>query len=121
MKEGGRGNAYALFPNLLPLLSRIPHDSIEDLIRFYKEFFQFLREGFVLTVYFFSLYSFLYSFRIDKTISKQSECNAIVRAYMECLRFCISTTTIKDDESRKEFQNYLINNEVLLNYSICLI
>jgi hypothetical protein len=52
LREGGRGNACALFPNLLPLISRIPYETTEESIKFHKEFFVFLREGSVIILKF---------------------------------------------------------------------
>lgn len=45
LKNGGQGNAAAIFPNLLPLLSHIPSDIKDSDSEFYKKFFDNLRSG----------------------------------------------------------------------------
>ena len=96
VREGGRGNASAIFPNLLPLLSRIPYESGDEFVQFHKEFYGFLREG------------------LAKTASKsQTESNAIIRAFVECLRFSIASNRIAEEDQRKEFQLFLIQKELL--------
>lgn len=45
LKNGGQGNATALYPNLLPLLSHLPPSIKENNSEFYKRFFDNLRTG----------------------------------------------------------------------------
>lgn len=96
VREGGRGNASAIFPNLLPLLSRIPYESSDQFIEFHKEFYGFLRQG------------------LQKTASKsQTESNAIIRAFVECLRYSLTSNRVTDEDQRKDFQLFLIREELL--------
>lgn len=45
LKQGGQGNAAAIYPNLLPLLSHLPPSVKENDQEFYKKFFDDLRSG----------------------------------------------------------------------------
>lgn len=38
LREGGYGNAASIFPNLLPMLSKFPFDTLDDSVEFVNEF-----------------------------------------------------------------------------------
>ena len=45
LRSGGHGNASVIYPNLLPLLSKIPDDVIGSDVTFYQELFNNMRTG----------------------------------------------------------------------------
>ena len=45
LREGGRGMATALHPNLLPLISKLPSEVTEPPLDFYTTFFTSLVQG----------------------------------------------------------------------------
>lgn len=90
LREGGRGNAASIFPNLLPLLSRLPVDQIEDRTTFYETFFKHLLLGLA-------------------KVQIQSEANAILQAYGECLKYVLYSQTVFEEEAKKISFFSLIN------------
>lgn len=44
-REGGKGSAAAIFPSLLPLLSKMPSSIVKDTQTFHNKFFSSIREG----------------------------------------------------------------------------
>ncbi|CAG2060103.1 unnamed protein product, partial [Timema podura] len=47
LRQGGQGNAATIFPNLMPLLSKIPVPVRGDTASFYTKFFSNMRQGYV--------------------------------------------------------------------------
>lgn len=45
LKEGGKGMAKALHPNLMPLLSKLPGEVTDPSVDFYNSFFAALTQG----------------------------------------------------------------------------
>lgn len=45
MREGAEGNASLIYPNLLPLLSKIPPLVLKDKLVFYSKFLENIRAG----------------------------------------------------------------------------
>lgn len=45
LREGGQGNAAMIFPNMLPLLSKIPQSVIGTKQEFFTKFFDSMRAG----------------------------------------------------------------------------
>ncbi|PIK35556.1 putative E3 ubiquitin-protein ligase listerin-like [Apostichopus japonicus] len=45
LKQAGKGSAYIVFPNLLPLLSHLLLEVMEDKLKFYRNFFEKLKQG----------------------------------------------------------------------------
>lgn len=45
LKEGGKGMATALHPNLMPLLSKLPRQVTDPSLDFYTNFFTSLMQG----------------------------------------------------------------------------
>ncbi|XP_064473066.1 E3 ubiquitin-protein ligase listerin-like [Ornithodoros turicata] len=90
LKGGGFGSATHVYPNLLPFLSLIPADVIGDGAGFYEAFFANIREGLAE----------------PKVHNIPSETNAIVQAYMECLRYAL-TRNLGSDNNAVAIREYL--------------
>ncbi|XP_034232705.1 E3 ubiquitin-protein ligase listerin [Thrips palmi] len=72
-REGGRGSAAAIFPSLLPFLSKMPSNIVKDTHTFHNKFFSSIREGF--------------SQRSVQLSSSESK--AVSKAFVECLQYVI--------------------------------
>ncbi|KAG8228078.1 hypothetical protein J437_LFUL000078 [Ladona fulva] len=73
LQDGGQGNAATIFPNLLPLLSKIPSQILDDREVFYRKFFDSMRNGFK-----------------QKSVQlSQSESVAVSVSFIECLRYVV--------------------------------
>ncbi|XP_067118343.1 E3 ubiquitin-protein ligase listerin [Centruroides vittatus] len=94
LKSGGQGTAVTLFPKLLPLLSKIPENIIEDKITFYQNFFGNIRE----------------SLNLEKVQNSSSELNSIIQAFMECIQHVLSKYQASED---KELRHQVILNQLL--------
>uniref|UniRef100_A0A8C5DMD2 E3 ubiquitin-protein ligase listerin n=1 Tax=Gouania willdenowi TaxID=441366 RepID=A0A8C5DMD2_GOUWI len=90
LKEGGKGMAKALHPNLMPLLSKLPHEVTEI-------------DGFFFI--FFSLFS-------ERAVTSSSENAIIVAALVECLRFVILQNT-KEEEDQEKIRTMIICQQLL--------
>ncbi|XP_072022304.1 E3 ubiquitin-protein ligase listerin-like [Amphiura filiformis] len=97
LRNGGHGYAATIFPSLLPFLSKIPADVIGDGVAFYGEFFGHLKTG-------------LCKDSVSKT---PLELEAVVKAYMECLRYVISRN-LSMEENCTKIQNLLIEDHILV-------
>lgn len=71
LREGARGSAPELYPQLLPILSVLPDHIIEDKAAFYKDFFRSLSTGLLK----------------DRVITNSSDMAAVLKALFECMRF----------------------------------
>ncbi|XP_018410868.1 PREDICTED: E3 ubiquitin-protein ligase listerin [Nanorana parkeri] len=85
LREGGRGLATVIFPNLLPFLSRIPCDISSPRLDFYNTLFESLIQG----------------LSSERAMVSTTESSAILTAYMECLRFTMQENIGEDEEHRK--------------------
>uniref|UniRef100_A0A1B6LZH6 E3 ubiquitin-protein ligase listerin n=1 Tax=Graphocephala atropunctata TaxID=36148 RepID=A0A1B6LZH6_9HEMI len=74
LREGADGNASLVFPNLLPLLSKISPSLLQDKILFYSKFFENLRTG----------------LKARNVQISAKEASAVVAAFLECLRYIVS-------------------------------
>ncbi|XP_072018345.1 LOW QUALITY PROTEIN: E3 ubiquitin-protein ligase listerin-like [Amphiura filiformis] len=97
LRSNGHGYAATIFPSLLPFLSKIPADVIGDGVAFYGEFFGHLKTG-------------LCKDSVSKT---PLELEAVVKAYMECLRYVISRN-LSMEENCTKIQNMLIEDHILV-------
>lgn len=114
LRKGGFGCASMVFPSMLPFISKIPLTVIGDGIGFARELFSNMREGLFY----------------EKVASSQTESVAVMRAFMECLRYVIFNFNhehVKDelkktteDESDRNLIEYLINEEIgcLIQHSL---
>uniref|UniRef100_A0AAY4AET5 E3 ubiquitin-protein ligase listerin n=1 Tax=Denticeps clupeoides TaxID=299321 RepID=A0AAY4AET5_9TELE len=96
LKEGGKGLATALHPNLLPFISKLPDEVTQPAFNFYSTFFTSLVLG----------------LSSERALSSPSESAAIICATMECLRFCMLQNS-GEDEEQKCIQNMLITDQLL--------
>ncbi|XP_038059128.1 E3 ubiquitin-protein ligase listerin-like [Patiria miniata] len=98
LRAGGNGSATVIHPNLLPLLSHVPSDVTGSGVMFYREFFGNIKEGLTCS----------------SARQSASEYSAIVKAYMECVRYAISQSVTGDGaEDSQNVQNYLIQDELM--------
>ncbi|XP_077977369.1 E3 ubiquitin-protein ligase listerin-like isoform X1 [Glandiceps talaboti] len=95
-RNAGNGSATVIYPNLLPLLSKIPVDVIGQGIGFYNEFFTNMKTG--LTT--------------DRVHSSSSECGAVITAFMECLRFSL-LQHLQTTEGSITIQDHLILDQLI--------
>uniref|UniRef100_A0AAY4AES2 E3 ubiquitin-protein ligase listerin n=1 Tax=Denticeps clupeoides TaxID=299321 RepID=A0AAY4AES2_9TELE len=84
LKEGGKGLATALHPNLLPFISKLPDEVTQPAFNFYSTFFTSLVLG----------------LSSERALSSPSESAAIICATMECLRFCMLQNSGEDEEQK---------------------
>ncbi|KAL6472979.1 hypothetical protein MHYP_G00191670 [Metynnis hypsauchen] len=96
LKEGGRGLATALHPNMLPFISKLPAEVTEPKLDFCRTFFTSIIQG----------------LSSERAVASPSECAAIVFATMECLRFLLLQNTGEEPEQRA-MQAVLISEQLL--------
>ncbi|XP_068126697.1 E3 ubiquitin-protein ligase listerin isoform X2 [Hyperolius riggenbachi] len=96
LREGGRGLATVIFPNLLPFVSRIPHDVTSSRLDFYNTLFEALIQG----------------LSSERALVSPAESSAILTAYMECLRFTMQET-MKEDEENVKIRQMLITEQLI--------
>ncbi|XP_071378047.1 E3 ubiquitin-protein ligase listerin [Centroberyx affinis] len=96
LKEGGKGMATALHPNLMPLISKLPQEVTDPALDFYTTFFTSLIQG----------------LSSERALTSPSESAAIVTAAVECLRFSILHNT-EDKEDQKRIRIMLISQQLL--------
>uniref|UniRef100_A0A8D3DMA9 E3 ubiquitin-protein ligase listerin n=1 Tax=Scophthalmus maximus TaxID=52904 RepID=A0A8D3DMA9_SCOMX len=93
LKEGGKGMAKALHPNLMPLLSKLTQQVTDPALDFYTTFFTSLTQG-------------------ERAATSPSESAVIVTSVVECLRYCVFQNTEKEEEQRK-IRTMLISQQLL--------
>ncbi|XP_034745446.1 E3 ubiquitin-protein ligase listerin [Etheostoma cragini] len=96
LKEGGKGMAKALHPNLLPLISKLPQQVTEPALDFYTTLFS----------------SFIQGLSSERAATSPSESAVIVTSVVECLRYCILHNT-EEEEEQKKIQTMLISQQLL--------
>lgn len=96
LKEGGKGMAKALHPNLMPLLSKLPQEITHPSLDFYSTFFTSIIQG----------------LSSERAASSPSESAVIVTSVVECLRYCIVHHT-DEDEDQKTLRTMLISQKLL--------
>ncbi|XP_076024787.1 E3 ubiquitin-protein ligase listerin [Genypterus blacodes] len=96
LREGGRGLATALHPNLMPLLSKLPRQLTEPNMDFYSSFFSSLMQG----------------LSGERAVASPSESAAIVTSAVECLRFCVLHNAGQDEEEER-IRVMLISQQLL--------
>ncbi|KAI7793222.1 putative E3 ubiquitin-protein ligase listerin [Triplophysa rosa] len=96
LKEGGRGLATSLHPNLLPFISKLPAEVTQPYLDFSRTF----------------LTSVIQGLSSERATSSPSESAAIVFATMECLRF-IMLQNAGDELEQRSIQNMLISEQLL--------
>uniref|UniRef100_A0A8D3BUT7 E3 ubiquitin-protein ligase listerin n=1 Tax=Scophthalmus maximus TaxID=52904 RepID=A0A8D3BUT7_SCOMX len=96
LKEGGKGMAKALHPNLMPLLSKLTQQVTDPALDFYTTFFTSLTQG----------------ISSERAATSPSESAVIVTSVVECLRYCVFQNTEKEEEQRK-IRTMLISQQAL--------
>ncbi|XP_035526459.1 E3 ubiquitin-protein ligase listerin [Morone saxatilis] len=96
LKEGGKGMAKALHPNLMPLLSKLPQEVTDPTLDFYTTFFT----------------SFIQGLSSERAVTSFSESAVIVTAIIECLRYCILHNT-EEEGGQKKIRTMLISQQLL--------
>uniref|UniRef100_A0A8B9HBH6 E3 ubiquitin-protein ligase listerin n=1 Tax=Astyanax mexicanus TaxID=7994 RepID=A0A8B9HBH6_ASTMX len=96
LKEGGRGLATSLHPNLLPFISQLPGEVTDPKLDFCRTFFSSTIQG----------------LSSERAVASPSECAAIVFAIMECLRFLLIQNAGEELEHRS-LQTALITEHLL--------
>ncbi|XP_054611847.1 E3 ubiquitin-protein ligase listerin [Dunckerocampus dactyliophorus] len=98
LKEGGKGMAKALHPNLMPFLSKLPQQVTNPALDFYTTFFT----------------SLILGISSERAASSPSESAVIVTSIVECLRFCIIRHAAEDEEShQRKICSMLISQQLL--------
>uniref|UniRef100_A0A3B3ZXD6 E3 ubiquitin-protein ligase listerin n=1 Tax=Periophthalmus magnuspinnatus TaxID=409849 RepID=A0A3B3ZXD6_9GOBI len=97
LKDGGKGLAKALHPNLMPLLSKLPEHITDPQIDFLNTFFTSLLNG----------------LSSERAASSLSESAVIVTSAVECLRYCILQNA-QEDEHKKNLVTMLISQQTAL-------
>ncbi|XP_053312775.1 E3 ubiquitin-protein ligase listerin [Spea bombifrons] len=96
LREGGRGLATVIFPNLLPFISKVPQGIADPRVEFYSIFFDSLVQG----------------FSSERAVVSPTECSAIVTAYMECLRFAMQEN-VGEAEEQGKIRQMLITDQLI--------
>ncbi|KAJ6662463.1 hypothetical protein lerEdw1_011876 [Lerista edwardsae] len=95
LREGGRGLATIIYPNLLPFISKVPHDITEPKLDYFRTFFTSIIQG-LLT---------------ERALASRSECAAIISAFMECLQFIMQQNI--NEEQQIKIQEMLIYEQLI--------
>uniref|UniRef100_A0A8C3BDC2 E3 ubiquitin-protein ligase listerin n=1 Tax=Cairina moschata TaxID=8855 RepID=A0A8C3BDC2_CAIMO len=96
LREGGRGLATVIFPNLLPFISKVPPGITEPKLEYFRTFFSSIIQG----------------LSSERAIASPSESSAIISAFMECLRFAVLQKVDEEDDQRQIHQ-MLINDQLI--------
>ncbi|XP_044078917.1 E3 ubiquitin-protein ligase listerin [Siniperca chuatsi] len=96
LKEGGKGMAKALHPNLMPLLSKLPQEVTDPTLDFYTTFFT----------------SFIQGLSSERAVTSPSESAVIVTSAVECLRYCILHNT-EEKKGQEKIRIMLISQQLL--------
>ncbi|KAK2823506.1 hypothetical protein Q7C36_020106 [Tachysurus vachellii] len=96
LREGGRGLATSLHPNMLPFISKLPGDVTEPKLDFCSTFLSSIIKG----------------LSSERALVSPSERAAIVFATMESLRFLLLQNVGEDPEQRA-IQNMLLSEQLI--------
>ncbi|XP_026292154.1 E3 ubiquitin-protein ligase listerin [Frankliniella occidentalis] len=91
-REGGKGSAAAIFPSLLPLLSKMPGKILKDTNTFHGKFFSSIQTGFNQRTVQLSL----------------SESKAVANAFVECLQYVIQLNQDNEALGQELLKNHLL-------------
>nr|XP_002190030.4 E3 ubiquitin-protein ligase listerin [Taeniopygia guttata] len=94
LREGGRGLATVIYPNLLPFISKVPPDVVEPKLEYFRVFFSSVIQG----------------LSSERTTASPSESSAIITAFMECLCFAILQ---KREEDQSQIHQMLICDQLI--------
>ncbi|XP_030648417.1 E3 ubiquitin-protein ligase listerin [Chanos chanos] len=96
LRDGGKGLATALHPNMLPFISKLPEEVTQPKLDFYGTFFTSIIQG----------------LSSERAVASPAEGAAIIFATVECLRFCMLQNTGEEEEQRR-IRNMLISDQIL--------
>ncbi|XP_041948451.1 E3 ubiquitin-protein ligase listerin [Alosa sapidissima] len=96
LKEGGKGLATALHPNLLPFISKLPEEITTPALDFYTILFT----------------NIILGLSSERAMSSPSESAAIIVATVECLRYCL-VQHAGEDQEQKSVQSMVIADQLL--------
>ncbi|XP_074957449.1 E3 ubiquitin-protein ligase listerin isoform X1 [Phalacrocorax aristotelis] len=102
LREGGRGLATVIYPNLLPFISKVPPGIAEPKLEYFRTFFSNMIQG----------------LSRERVIASPSESSAIITAFMECLRFAILQKTDKEDDQRPIHQMLICDQLIPLTDAV---
>ncbi|KAJ7418047.1 hypothetical protein WISP_61250 [Willisornis vidua] len=94
LREGGRGLATVIYPNLLPFISKIPPGIVKPKLEYFRTFFDSIIQG----------------LSSERVIASPSESSAIITAFMECLCFAV-LQKIEDDQN--QIHQMLISDQLI--------
>ncbi|XP_050829489.1 E3 ubiquitin-protein ligase listerin isoform X2 [Serinus canaria] len=94
LREGGRGLATVIYPNLLPFISKVPPDIVEPKLEYFRVFFSSIIQG----------------LSNERTVASPSESSAIITAFMECLCFAVLQ---KGEEDQSQIHQMLICDQLI--------
>ncbi|KAG8007962.1 E3 ubiquitin-protein ligase listerin [Nibea albiflora] len=100
LKEGGKGMAKALHPNLMPLLSKLPQEVTDPTLDFYTTFFT----------------SFLQGLSSERAATSPSESAVIVTSVVECLSYYHSWNRLSEIPSFRTVPLFLLVTEMLVHW-----
>ncbi|KAM4904746.1 E3 ubiquitin-protein ligase listerin [Sylvia borin] len=95
LREGGRGLATVIYPNLLPFISKVPPDVVEPKLEYFRVFFSSIIQG----------------LSSERTIASPSESSAIITAFMECL--CFAVLQKREEEDQSQIHQMLICDQLI--------
>uniref|UniRef100_A0A096M1G1 E3 ubiquitin-protein ligase listerin n=1 Tax=Poecilia formosa TaxID=48698 RepID=A0A096M1G1_POEFO len=96
LKEGGRGMAKGLHPNLMPLLSKLPQQITNPDLDFYTTFYT----------------AFLQGLSSERAVMSPSESAVIMTSFVECLRYSIMQNA-GDEQPQEKMRSMLISQQLL--------
>ncbi|KAM9788487.1 E3 ubiquitin-protein ligase listerin [Neosynchiropus ocellatus] len=96
LKEGGKGMAKSLHPNLMPLLSKVPPEVTDPALDFFTTFFSALLDGLCS----------------ERAVSSPSESAVIVTSAVECLRYTMLQNT-EQEEAQRNVRTMLVSQQLL--------
>uniref|UniRef100_A0A8C0HMZ5 E3 ubiquitin-protein ligase listerin n=1 Tax=Buteo japonicus TaxID=224669 RepID=A0A8C0HMZ5_9AVES len=102
LREGGRGLATVIYPNLLPFISKVPPGIAEPKLEYFRTFFSSIIQG----------------LSSERAIASPSESSAIITAFMECLRFVILQKIGEEDDQRQIHQMLIYDQLIPLTDAV---
>ncbi|XP_068000577.1 E3 ubiquitin-protein ligase listerin [Melanerpes formicivorus] len=96
LREGGRGLATVIYPNLLPFFSRVPPGIAEPKLEYFRTFFSSILQG----------------LSSERATASLSESSAISAAFMECLRFAV-LQKIDNEDDQRQIHQMLIRDQLI--------
>ncbi|XP_008425391.1 E3 ubiquitin-protein ligase listerin [Poecilia reticulata] len=96
LKEGGKGMAKGLHPNLMPLLSKLPQQITHPDLDFYTTFYT----------------AFLQGLSSERAVTSPSESAVIVTSFVECLRYSMMQNA-GDEQPQEKIRSMLISQQLL--------